>query len=304
MAARRGTPTTMDSSTELNAWVATGEWRVLRGRRMFVRVEASNGRPPLLLIHGYPTASYDWHAVWSALAARYSLYTLDLLGFGNSEKPRDSRYQIAEQAALCVALLNHFGVHDVHVLAHDYGDTVAQELLAREIEDRVSLLSVVFLNGGLFPETHRARRAQKMLANPLLGPLMARAMRYDQFASALLSVWGPARPSEAELRDMWALAERNDGRRAIARLINYMAQRRRHRGRWVGALVETRVPLKLICGALDPISGAHMADRYREIVPRPNITLLADVGHYPQVEAPQRVLDAYLAFRTKLESRA
>jgi len=293
----------MEPSSELNAWVTAGEWRILRGRRMFVRIEAAVGRPPLLLIHGYPTASYDWHRIWNALASRYSLYTLDLLGFGNSEKPRNSRYPIAEQAALCMALLDQCGVRDVHVFAHDYGDTVAQELLAREIEDRLSLRSVAFLNGGLFPETHRARRIQKLLANPLIGPLMARSMRYDHFESGLLSVWGPARPSDTELRDMWALAERNDGPRALARLINYMAQRRRNRGRWVGALVETSVPLKLICGALDPVSGAHMADRYHEIVPRPNVTLLADVGHYPQVEAPQRVLDAYLGFRDMTEAR-
>jgi len=295
---------TVEPSSELAAWISAGETRVLRGRRVFMRVETAAGRPSLLLIHGYPTASYDWHAVWDALAARYSLYALDLLGFGNSEKPRHSRYAIAEQAALCLALLDHCGVRQVDVLAHDYGDTVAQELLARELEDGISLRSVALLNGGLFPETHRARRIQKLLANPLLGPLLAGRMRYDHFASALLSIWGPKHPSERELRDMWSLAERNDGRRALARLINYMEQRRRNRGRWVGALVETRVPRKLICGSLDPVSGVHMAERYRELVPHADVTLLADVGHYPQVEAPQHVLEAYFRFRDALDSRA
>jgi pimeloyl-ACP methyl ester carboxylesterase len=290
----------MEASIELSAWISAGETRVLRGRRIFTRVAAASDRPALLLIHGYPTASFDWHPVWSALASRYSLYTLDLLGFGSSEKPRHSRYAIAEQAALCLALLDHCGVREFDVLAHDYGDTVAQELLARELEDRVALRSVAFLNGGLFPETHRARRVQKLLATPLLGPLLGSRMLYEQFVAALKSIWGPKLPSEQELQDMWSLAERNDGRRALARLINYMEQRRRNRGRWVGALVETRVPGKLICGAVDPVSGAHMADRYRELVPKPDVTLLADVGHYPQVEAPDRVLEAYFGFRDKL----
>ena len=57
------------------------------------------------------------------------------------------------------------------------------------------------------------------------------------------------------------------------------------------------MPLKLIAGALDPISGAHMIDRYRELVPNADVTVLDRIGHYPQVEAPQDVLAAYLAFR-------
>ena len=138
------------------------------------------GRPPLLLIHGYPTASYDWVRVWPRLAARHSLYALDLLGFGRSEKPRDTDYPIELQADLCMALLDDRGVGNAHVLAHDYGDTVAQELLAREREGQLRIASMAFLNGGLFPETHRARPIQKLLANPLLGPLLARAMDYGE----------------------------------------------------------------------------------------------------------------------------
>jgi len=161
------------ASDDLRHWIATGDVRSLNGRRIFTRVAETANRPPLLLIHGYPTSSHDWHAVWDALAERHSLYTLDLLGFGGSEKPRRAPYTIAEQADLCQALLAQHGVGRVHVLAHDYGDTVAQELLARAREGKIALDSVMFLNGGLFPETHRARPIQKLLAKPLLGPLLA-----------------------------------------------------------------------------------------------------------------------------------
>jgi pimeloyl-ACP methyl ester carboxylesterase len=293
----------MQPSSELNAWTSGGEMRALLEHRLFVRVAVTAGKPPLLLIHGYPTSSYDWSPVWPALADRYSLYTLDLLGFGQSDKPRNSDYAIALQADLCIELLSQHGVGSIHVLAHDYGDTVAQELLARERVGVLALDSVVFLNGGLFPETHRARRIQKLLAQPVLGPWLANRMTFEQYRKALLSLWGRRPPSAAELEDFWLLTERNDGRRALAMLINYMAQRRRNRPRWVGALVESRVPRMLICGALDPVSGAHLAARYRELVPAPNVVLLDDVGHYPQVEAPQRVLEAYIGFRDALAAR-
>ena len=274
--------------------------RHLSGLRVFVRVAASPQRPPLLLIHGYPTASYDWHRVWDTLAARYSLYTLDLLGFGQSEKPRHEAYAIATQADLCQSLLGDAGIDGAHVLAHDYGDTVAQELLAREIEGRVRLSSVAFLNGGLFPETHRPRPIQTLLAKPVLGPLLARAMSPAKFEATMLSISGREPPSREELADLWSLIERDDGKRALARLINYLEQRRRNRPRWVGALVESRVPRRLICGAADPISGAHLAQRYLELVPDPDVVVLEGVGHYPQLEDAGRVVDEYLRFRSRV----
>jgi pimeloyl-ACP methyl ester carboxylesterase len=269
----------------------------LAGHRIFVRIEAAPGRPPLLLIHGYPTASYDWIRVWPRLAERYSLHALDMLGFGLSEKPPDASYRISLQADICQALLDRAGVACTHVLAHDYGDTVAQELLAREREGRIRLASVAFLNGGLFPEVHRARRIQTLLAAPVLGTLLARAMNQARFEATMLSISGREPPTHQELADLWSLVERDGGRRALARLINYMEQRRQNRPRWVGALIESRVPRVLICGAADPISGAHLAQRYRELVPDPAVVVLDGVGHYPQLECHDRVVDEYLRFR-------
>ena len=125
-------------------------------------------------------------------------------------------------------------------------------------------------------------------------------MSYRKFESTMLSISGRQPPSREELEDLWVLVERDGGRQALARLINYMEQRRRNRDRWVGALVESRVPRRLICGAVDPVSGAHLAERYRELVPDPDVVLLDGVGHYPQLEDPDRVLDAYFAFRARI----
>ncbi len=291
----------MPGSERLQEWISRGETRRLAGRLVFVRSEVTAGRPPLLLIHGYPTASYDWVRVWPRLAARSSLHALDLLGFGRSEKPRDTDYPITLQADLCMALLDDAGVTNAHVLAHDYGDTVAQELLAREREGRLRIASMVFLNGGLFPETHRARPIQKLLANPLLGPLLTRVMDYPRFERTMCSIAGREPPGREELQDLWVLVEHDGGREALARLISYMAQRRRNRPRWVGALVESRVPRRLICGVVDPVSGRHLAERYRDLVPDPDIVLLEGVGHYPQLEAPDLVVDAYEAFRARVD---
>jgi pimeloyl-ACP methyl ester carboxylesterase len=87
------------------------------------------------------------------------------------------------------------------------------------------------------------------------------------------------------------------------RLIRYMPERRVQRERWLGAMQRGGVPLRLIDGAVDPISGAHMLARYRELIPVPDTVSLEGIGHYPQTEAPELVLQHYLAFRQSLEAR-
>jgi pimeloyl-ACP methyl ester carboxylesterase len=293
----------LELSPSLRAWHDAGFRFAYRGHAIFARRDGPADAPVLLLIHGFPTASWDWAEIWPALAARYRVLTLDLIGFGFSAKPPSHPYTIADQADLCEALLRHEAVADYHVLAHDYGDTVAQELLARQApgHDGPRLRSLALLNGGLFPETHRPRRAQKVLASPL-GPLLARLMSRGRFAAGMTRIFGAATPpSPALLEGFWQLLQANDGRRVLPRLIGYMEERREQRGRWVGALMHSAVPLKLINGAADPISGEHMAVRYRELVPHADVTLLAGIGHYPQCEAPAAVLDAYLEFRDLLE---
>lgn len=283
----------------LAAWQAAGRAFAWRGHDIFFRETGAPDAPALLLVHGFPSASVDWEAVWPALAARYRLIAPDLIGFGFSAKPRHYDYRIADQADLCEALLRHLGVRDYHLLAHDYGDTVAQELLARQApgRDAPALQSLALLNGGLFPEVHRPLLTQKLLASPA-GPLLARLTSRPAFFASMRRIFGPdTPPSPALLEIFWQVLDRHDGRRVLPRLIRYMEERRSHRERWVGALQQARLPVAFIDGAADPISGAHMAARFGELVPQGKLVLLPGIGHYPQCEAPQAVLAAYLAFR-------
>jgi len=255
---------------------------------------------PLLLIHGFPTASWDWHYLWAPLAERYRVIACDMLGFGDSAKPRGHDYRLLEQADIQQALLAHLGIDQpVHLLAHDYGDSVAQELLARHHEGRIQVGSCVFLNGGLFPETHRPVLVQKLLLSPL-GPLIGRLFSRQKLADNFAKIFGPAtRPSESELDDFWRLIATNDGPGVMHRQIRYIPERRQQRDRWVAAMQKGGVPLRVIDGAVDPISGAHMVARYRELIPEPDCVLLDGIGHYPQTEAPELVLEHYLAFQAR-----
>jgi pimeloyl-ACP methyl ester carboxylesterase len=250
----------------------------------------------VLCIHGFPTASWDWHAIWGGLTQRHRVIAPDMIGFGYSAKPRDYEYSIRDQATLHEALLDQLGVRSAHVLAHDYGDTVAQELLARAGDSSFAIRSICFLNGGLFPEIHRARAIQKLLDSPV-GPLVSRLLTEQSFRRSFSAIFGPdTPPTEGELSDFWSLVAHNDGNRIAHKLIRYMRERRASRERWVGAMQSASIPLRFVNGAADPISGVHMARRYEELIPNPDVVVLDRIGHYPQVEAPQAVLDAFLDF--------
>lgn len=287
----------------LSVWRKRGQSFLFRGRT--IRYWVAGQGEPLLLIHGFPTASWDWHYLWQPLARRYQVIACDMLGFGDSAKPQDHEYSLLEQADLQQALLAHLHIQrPVNVLAHDYGDSVAQELLARHYESRFDMASCVFLNGGLFPETHRPVLMQKLLLSPL-GWIVGRAFSRDALVKSFRRIFGPAtRPSESVLDDFWSLIDNHQGTRILHRLISYIPERRVQRERWVDAMQRGEVPLRLIDGEYDPISGAHMVERYRQLIPQADVIALPNIGHYPQTEAPVLVLKHYLAFRQHLAASA
>lgn len=283
---------------QLKDWYESGQYFQFDDYRIFYQEACTEKPRTLVLLHGFPTSSWDWRALWAELALEYHLIAPDFLGFGYSDKPTDYEYEISEQANLVEALLDSIGVTQYHLLAHDYGDTVAQELLARESgsDAPLKIQSIILLNGGLFPETHKPRPIQKLLLSPIgqwLTPFLSRNTLKRNFDK----IFGPnTRPSAREIDEWWSLIRYNNGQRVFHQLIRYMAEREQHRERWVQPLFEPPVMVRLIVGEADPISGRHMAMRYKELVRSPDIQLLPGVGHYPQTEMPKLVLEHCWAF--------
>lgn len=288
-------------SDDLGRWIDSAKYFEFEGHRIAFW-SGGNGKP-LLLVHGYPTSSWDWWRIWSGLTQKRTLYACDMLGFGLSDKPR-SGYSIQQQADLHEALLDHLGIVSFDAVFHDYGDTVGQELLARRNEGSgfAGVGRVVFLNGGLFPEQHRLRPIQKVGIGPF-GFLVGLLMNRRRFGAAFSDIFGlEARPTEAELDQYWKLIAHNDGHRIAHKLLHYIAERQQHRERWVGALQATTVPIKLICGGADPVSGRHMFDHFVDLVPGAEAVCLEQIGHYPQLEAPDRVLFEVFEFLEQAEA--
>src|SRR5581483_8536865 len=115
-------------------------WYPWRGHRVSYTVRGSG--PALLLVHGvYAAASaYEWRRVVDALAARHTVYTIDLLGFGRSDRPA-ARYS----PELYVDLLSDF-LRDVAapctIIANALSAAYAVAVAARH-PDRVAALALV-----------------------------------------------------------------------------------------------------------------------------------------------------------------
>ena len=148
------------------------------------------------------------------------------------------------QADLQEAALEHLGLGEAHIFAHDYGDTVAQELLARSHEGTLSfsLKSICFLNGGLFPEQHRARPLQKLGLTPL-GFLVGMMMSEQRLRKAFDEVFGPeTKASDEEIAGHWEMISEKNGAGIFHKLLNYIPERKHNRERWVGALKKCAYP--------------------------------------------------------------
>jgi pimeloyl-ACP methyl ester carboxylesterase len=120
------------------------------------------------------------------------------------------------------------------------------------------------------------------------------------FRNTFDKIFGPnTKASLQELEDLWFLMNLKHGMQIFHLLIRYMQDRIDNEERWLKALQETKTPLRLINGAYDPISGKHMAAHYHKVIPNPDVVLLENIGHYPQLEAPGEVLKHFLNFSTK-----
>ena len=229
-----------------------------------------------------------------------------MIGMGFSAKPVAYGYSVHDHADMHEALLDHLNVERCHMLAHDLGDSVGQELLARSefgqhAYGSVSYQSITWLNGGMFNEAYTPRTMQKLMsATPLgdlMSPLQGSPLSRRIVEPTINEMFGPnTKPSRELMARFHEILEYNDGKRVMHKVGRFLGDRYTHRNRWVRAMRETTVPMRLIDGPIDPNSGAHMARRYAEVIPDADVVMLADdIGHWPQIEAPEAVLQHFLA---------
>ena len=265
---------------------------------------AEEGERVLLVIHGFPASSYIWRDLVPKLQSKFSRVILpDLLGLGFSDKPIGHTYSLLEHRDILEKLLIHFGLEKVHLIAHDYGVSIGQEFVHRANKglSTVDVQSVCFLNGGLVPSRHDLLFIQKLFSSPTFKKIMPYLLTYPVYKNRLSSIFGPnSRPSDAELQDIWAIMLHKNGLFAIPDIFTYIFERRANEKRWVSALQNSSVPLHLVYGPQDPVNTPDgFLASYKRLIPHSSVTVLEDIGHYPQMEDPDGFLTSYEEFLNK-----
>lgn len=281
-------------------WHAGGRSYTYWDNEVFYRDDGDGDA--VLCLHGFPTSSWDWRKLWPGLTARNRAIAPDMLGLGFSAKPFHYHYGIIDYADLCEDLLAHLGVSRVHLLVHNFGATVAQELLARFNERQrygesgLELRSVCFLNGGIVPEASELRVELRLLLEQR-GRDFARLFNEAGFAQSLVILFGREhRPSPQELACYWQLGTMNGGLRIADKLVHFIADRRKNRGRWLSAVRDATIPLCHFNGNQDPVCGPSMVAKIRELLPNLPVEVCAHSGHFPHLEAPAELLAYYRRF--------
>jgi pimeloyl-ACP methyl ester carboxylesterase len=250
---------------------------------------ASDGGAPVLVLHGFPTSSHDWHRVVDELARRQRVVLPDLLGFGLSDKP-DQRYSLFEQTDLVAAIARDLGLDEVALVTHDMGDSVGGELLARSLDGTLSfdVTRRVITNGSIYLDmAHLTDGQQLLLALP--DERAADGLGRDALVQALRATFAPGSSVPDDDVDVAAeLILRDGGDRLLPRTIRYIEERREHEGRWTGAIERHPSPVTIVWGDADPIAVWPMAGRLHEARPDATLVRLRDVGHYPMLEAPEQ----------------
>jgi len=282
------------------AWEAAGRYRQLAGHRVFVAdlpATSAEREPPLLVVHGFPTSSFDFHLVVDRLRADRRVVLVDLPGYGLSAKP-DLPYRVDLLADVVAAAAEASGLNELSLLTHDLGDTVGGELLARQQEGRwpVRVVRRVVTNGSIYIDLARLTDGQQLLLSlpderlPDGAPVSEEAV-----AAAVAGTFADgSRVDQTELAAMAELAAHHDGLHLLPRLIRYIEERRRNERRFTGAVETHPSPLAVVWGDQDPVAVAAMASHLQAARPDATLTWLDGVGHYPMLEDPDRFADAVI----------
>jgi pimeloyl-ACP methyl ester carboxylesterase len=280
----------------VGAWRDRGRDDEFRGRSIHV-FERDGSGPLLLLLHGFPSSSYDWRLLLGP-ESEHAVLAPDFLGFGLSEKPRDHDYTLHWQADMVEELVRRRDPQGpVFFVAHDMGTSVANELMARDLDGslEMELTGGLLLNGSMVQDAASPTFGQRILRSSV-GGLFSRLSSERFFRQQFGSIFSPGHPlSDEEAEDQWELIRTGGGRTLNHKTIQYMEERFKHADRWHGAIRDWQKPLSLGWGMLDPVATEQVLDAVLALRPSAPLRRFEELGHYPQIEDPDQVADVLQA---------
>lgn len=240
---------------------------------------------PVILIHGIPTNSLMWQSVMPKLATRHRVIALDLLNYGQSEKPRNADVSINAQSRMIVQFMNALGVRRADVVAHDIGGGIAQ-LLALNYPEKIRklvLMDSVCFDSWPIPEF-----------KPLMEPGAEQSMSLDEFLAMMRRFMPQGVYNKAVMTDElidiyldpWAS---EDGKRAFFRNLRRLnSEYTQSISKALGSLVHQTL---VIWGDQDSFQKPEYAQKLTDAIPDAELTWIKGAGHWLIDEKPDEIVD-------------
>lgn len=267
----------------------------LHGDRVAYQDEGT-GSDALLLIHGMAGSSQAWRSVIPPLSRRYRVVAPDLLGHGQSAKPRGD-YSLGAFAVWLRDLLDELGISRATIIGQSLGGGVAMQLVYQHPDycERLVLIS----SGGLGPDVGWTLRMLSAPGAELILPLVAprQVMSAGNKLRSWFSTAGIQSPRGAEMWSAYSSLSDGQTRQAFLRTLRSVVD---HRGQAVSALnrlhLTADLPTMVIWGDHDRIIPVEHGYAIHEARPGSRLEVLTGVGHFPHVERPGEVVDLIVDF--------
>lgn len=257
---------------------------VVDGVRVRYRDDGDRTRTPVLLIHGIGRSLEDWEGLYGRLAPDHRVISLDLPGFGLSERT-EGRYSMESMARFVIAGLDALGEHrPLHVVGNSLGGAVALKISALE---PARVRSLVLVNSAGFGK--QVTIALRLLAiRPLGRRLMKDKSRKAAYRTERALFYDKRFVTEERLdhaQQVGGNPVHDDVLLAVARhLGTFRGVRRRWRTELLRTVAAQHKPTLVVWGDEDRVLPASHLDHARTVFPHAEFHLFERCGHMPQIE--------------------
>lgn len=247
--------------------------------------------PPVLLVHGTPSWSFEWREVIRALSKENRVVAPDHLGFGLSDKPADAPLAPEDHARRLRALVERLDLHDLTLVVHDFGGPIGFPI-ALDMPERVKRIMLV--NTWMWPngDDPSVVRLARVIRS-FVGRFLYRWLNFSPRVLLPAAFGDKSKLTKTAHRHYLApFAARRDREATYALARALVGSDPFYAALWERRAELAKVPMTIVWGMKDPAFQERHLARWMAEFPNAEVERIADVGHFVAEERPEVIVAA------------